>query len=41
VSDKVKNPALWNSHLDVARLLAEWAAVIMVFGGLAWTLRKV
>jgi|ERR1035438_5205070 hypothetical protein len=38
-NEKVKTPALWSSHLDVARLLAEWATVILVMGGFAWTLR--
>jgi hypothetical protein len=37
--DKVRTPALWSAHLDGARLLAEWGSVILVFGGLAWTLR--
>ena len=38
-SQKAQTAFLWSSHLDVARLLAEWGAVILVFGGLAWTLR--
>ena len=38
--ESIKIPALWSSHLDVARLLAEWATVVMVFGGISWTLRK-
>jgi len=37
--ETLKAPQLWNVRLDVARLMAEWRAIILVFGGLAWTLR--
>ena len=28
----------WGSRIDIVRLLVEWGVVILVFGGVAWTL---
>jgi hypothetical protein len=39
-SARVKSSVLWNSRLDVARLLDEWATTVLVFAGIVWILRE-